>query len=98
MKKKGKRRHFSWFSIIFVGIIIYFGSILISQRVYLNQVADEQSAAETRLAAAKEENAKLLQERANLNDLSYIEKIAREELGMTRQGELPYSTGRKDAK
>lgn len=98
MKNKGKRRHFSWFSIILLGIIIYFGSILVSQRVYLNQVADEQSAAEQRLAAAKEENAKLLQEKDNLNDLSYIEKIAREELGMTRQGELPYSTGRKDEK
>ena len=29
----------------------------------------------------------------NLNKMDYIEKLAREELGMTRQGELPYSPG-----
>lgn len=98
MKRKKGHRHFSWFSIILIGIILYFGSILVSQRMYLNQVADEQAAAETRLAAAREENAQLQQEKENLSNLSYIEKIAREELGMTRQGELPYSTGRKDAK
>ena len=27
-------------------------------------------------------------------DKPYIEKIAREELGMTRRGELPYSSGK----
>ena len=33
--------------------------------------------------------------KANLQDLSYVEKIAREELGMTRQGELPYTEAGK---
>ena len=32
---------------------------------------------------------------AALSDSAYIEKIAREELGMTRHGELPYTTARK---
>ena len=33
------------------------------------------------------------QEWENLNRMDYIEKLAREELGMTREGELPYSPG-----
>ena len=28
-----------------------------------------------------------------MNRMDYIEKLAREELGMTREGELPYSPG-----
>ena len=33
------------------------------------------------------------EEARQLNELNYIEKVAREELGMTRAGELPYSAG-----
>ena len=37
---------------------------------------------------------RLVKEKDDLNRLDYIEKIAREELGMTRRGELPYSSGK----
>ena len=49
----------------------------------------------SRLAAARQKNEALRQEKENLNEPGYIEKTAREELGMTRHGELPYSAGRK---
>ena len=93
--KKPARRRFNWFVLLMGGVIIYFSSILVSQQVYLHQVAEDQAAAEARLAAAKQENESLRQEKENLNKLEYIEKTAREELGMTRHGELPYSTGHK---
>jgi cell division protein DivIC len=93
--KKPARRRFNWFMLLMGGVIIYFSSILVSQQVYLHQVSEDQAAAEARLAAAKQENDALLQEKENLNKPEYIEKTAREELGMTRHGELPYSTGRK---
>lgn len=83
------------FAIVMAGVTIYFCIILISQQVYRSQVSDEQAEAEARLAAAQKENATLRAEKEQLGDLVYIEKIAREELGMTRRGELPYSTGRK---
>ena len=57
--------------------------------MHLQQIAEDQAVADARLAAAQAENEALKQEKANLQDLSYVEKIAREELGMTRQGELP---------
>ncbi len=63
--------------------------------MYLSQARTDQAAAEARLKAAQEENAALRAEQENLGRLDYVEKLAREELGMTRQGELPYSTGRK---
>ena len=93
--KRPERRRFNWFVLLMGGVIIYFSSILISQQVYLRQVAEDQITAEARLAAARQENEALRQEKENLNEPGYIEKTAREELGMTRHGELPYSTGRK---
>jgi cell division protein DivIC len=95
MKARRERRGVNWFALIMLAIIVYFSSILISQQVYLSQAADDYAAAKARLEAAQKENAALKEETKQLNELGYIEKIAREELGMTRAGELPYSTGHK---
>lgn len=91
--RRPKKRRFSWFFLVLILVIAYFSSIMISQQMYLSQVSEDQEAAEQRLAAARQENEALRQERENLNRMDYIEKLAREELGMTRHGELPYSPG-----
>ncbi|WP_369684333.1 septum formation initiator family protein [Selenomonas ruminantium] len=90
-----KKREINWFALIMLAVIVYFSSILISQQVYLSQAADDYASAKARLEAAEKENAALKEEARQLNELSYIEKVAREELGMTREGELPYSVGHK---
>ena len=90
-----KKREINWFALIMLAVIVYFSSILISQQVYLSQAADNYASAKARLEAAEKENAALKEEARQLNELSYIEKVAREELGMTRAGELPYSVGHK---
>ncbi len=95
MKARKKQRGVNWFALIMLAIIVYFSSILISQQVYLSQAADDYAAAKARLEAAQQENVVLKEEARQLNELGYIEKVAREELGMTRAGELPYSTGHK---
>ncbi len=95
MKARRERRGINWFALIMLAIIVYFSSILISQQVYLSQAADDYAVAKARLEAAQKENEALKEETRQLNELGYIEKIAREELGMTRAGELPYSTGHK---
>lgn len=95
MKTRREKRGVNWFALVMLAIIIYFSSILISQQVYLSQAADDYASAKARLEAAQQENAVLREEAQHLNELGYIEKIAREELGMTRAGELPYSTGHK---
>jgi len=95
MMKAEKQRGINWFALIMLAIIVYFSSILISQQVYLSQAADDYASAKSRLEAAEKENAALKEEARQLNELNYIEKVAREELGMTRAGELPYSVGHK---
>lgn len=91
MQKPKKRRGISWFAPIVLLAVIYFVSVVISQQSYLNQIDRDQVATEQRLQAAKEEHARLTEEREALNDPHYIEKVAREELGMTKRGELPYA-------
>lgn len=93
-REKWKKSWFSWFNFLLIAIIVYFSSILISQQIYLSQVNEDQAAAEARLAAAQEEHDKLVKEKDDLSRLDYIEKIAREQLGMTRRGELPYNPGK----
>ena len=95
MEGRKRKRRFDFFVPLMANIIGYFAFVLVSQQVHLGQLAENQAAAEARLSAAQEENEALKQEKAALSDPAYIEKIAREELGMTRHGELPYTTARK---
>ena len=98
MEKKAYRkngRRLDWFVVLMVGIVGYFSYMMVSQHFYLNSVNQDYDAAQHRLQSAQQENDALQQEKAQLNDPAYIEKIAREELGMTRQGEMPYIYSRK---
>ncbi len=95
MEGRKRKRRFDFFVPLMAIIIGYFAFVLVSQQVHLGQLAENQAAAEARLSAAQEENEALKQEKAALSDPAYIEKIAREELGMTRHAELPYTTARK---
>ncbi|HJF84889.1 septum formation initiator family protein [Megamonas hypermegale] len=74
----------------FVLIIAYLGFIIVKQEVYMTELNQETVVTQSRLDKAKQINDKLKQEKANLEKRDYIEKVAREELGMTKPGEVPY--------
>ena len=57
-------------------------------------MASDYEATRIRLEEARARNAELKKERDSLSDAAYIEKVARESLGMTRQGEVPYISAR----
>ena len=80
----------------FVITIGYLGFIIIKQEVYLSQVEEQTIIAEERLNKAKQINEELSREKDNLNKLEYVEKVAREELGMTKSGEVPYISEEKE--
>jgi cell division protein FtsL len=87
----GKRRRFNIFFLVLVVIFLYFSGILVNQQIHLHQVDAAQEEAGQRLARAQQEHDALIEEKNSLEDPAYIEKIAREELGMTRHGEIPYA-------
>lgn len=95
MVQRRNARRPRWFVITVLLILGYFGSMIVSQGLYLSHVHEDQRLASDRLAAAQAENDRLRAEKERLGELPYIEKLAREELGMTGAGELPYAPGKR---
>ena len=95
MAQRRNARRPRWFVITVLLILGYFGSMIVSQGLYLSHVHEDQRLASDRLATAQAENDRLRAEKERLGELPYIEKLAREELGMTGAGELPYAPGKR---
>ncbi|MBR1728659.1 MAG: septum formation initiator family protein [Selenomonadaceae bacterium] len=85
-----KRKGFNWFALIMFAVVAYFVTILVSQQVHLSHVSESQHMADKRLEAAKKENDRLKKQYEELQDVENIERIAREDLGLAKKGELPY--------
>jgi len=92
---KNKTGHSNWFVIVMFLLAVWFSYKFVEQQTVLNDVSYHQSMAQVRLSEAQERNKALRVERDSLNDGAYIEKVAREDLGMTRQGEMPYISARR---
>lgn len=89
-----KRNGFNWFALIMFVVLAYFGTVLLSQQLHLSHVNENQRIADRRLAAAQAENDKLRKQYEELQNLDNIERLAREDLGLAREGELPYQPAR----
>ncbi len=90
-----KRKGFNWFALLMFAMIAYFSTVLISQQVHLAHVSESQRIADKRLEKAKATNEKLRKELAALQDINNIEKLAREDLGLAKEGEMPYQATRQ---
>ena len=89
-----KRNGFNWFALVMFAMIAYFSTVLISQQVHLAHVNESQRIADKRLERAKATNEKLRKELAALQDINNIERLAREDLGLAKEGEMPYQSTR----
>lgn len=90
-----RERRFNWFLLLLAVIGGWFSYTFITQQIQLNAMARDQEATRIRLEAAQARNEALKKEQAALYDAAYIEKVARETLGMTRHGEVPYISSRQ---
>ena len=94
-----KEQQGGWQPSIFVLLVtawlIGFGYTFYTQQTHLNEVADDRAEAVAKLEEARARNEALKEERDGLSKPEYIEKVAREELGMTRYGEMPYIAAKK---
>lgn len=95
-KKHEARGHrLDWFVLLIICIVGYFSYTVLAQQMHLNEVDRDYEAATQRLQAAQQANETLKAQKMELEDPVYVEKVAREELGMTKQGELPYISAKK---
>lgn len=86
---KGKYR-IRWFRLSMLVIVGYCLYVLVGQQAELNAVNREADLARTRLQQLQQTNQALTEEKARLSTSAYIEKLAREELGLVKPGEVPY--------
>lgn len=94
-KYREPKKNIDWF-ILLVGVcFLYFSYNVIGMVLCYNDISRDYNIAKDRLESAKMVNQSLQEERKGLDDVKYIEKIAREELGMTKQGEMPYISTRR---
>ena len=79
-----------WFNLIAIVLSLYFMYLCIGQQSQLNAINNEADAVRVQLAQSQQMNTALKEERAALHDRKYVEKLAREELGLVKPGEFPY--------
>ncbi len=85
-----QRKGINWFFVLMFVVVAYFSTVLVSQQVHLSHVSESKRIADKRLEAAQEENTKLRKQLDELQDLNNIERLAREDLGLAKSGEMPY--------
>ena len=89
-----QRKGINWFFVLMFVVVAYFATVLISQQVHLSHVSESKRIADKRLEAAQAENEKLHKQLEELQDLNNIERLAREDLGLAKDGEMPYQPAR----
>ncbi len=84
-KKRFKLRHL--LASIFV---LYIVCILVSQQIAIKEASRKEEDIKSRIEQLKEENESIKTELERTKDEEYIEKLAREKLGMIKPGEIMF--------
>lgn len=88
--KKIARSGRRWSRLLILAIIAYSGFVCVNLWQEHHAIGRETGTIKVRLEQLQDQNQQLKQERDQLNNPAYVEKIAREELGMAKPGEVPY--------
>ena len=79
--------------IAIVGYCLY---VLVGQHTELNALNRDADATRIRLEQLKQSNQSLAEEKVRLSNPAYVEKVARDELGLVKPGEVPYIPAEKN--
>ncbi len=80
----------NWFRLCVVIIAIYTVCLCCMQHLQYREVNAAVGEARIRLENLQQVNAQMQQEKQNLSNPAYIEKVAREDWGLVKPGEVPY--------
>jgi cell division protein FtsB len=84
-----------WFRLFLIALSGYFIYLCVGQQSQLASIRRETQSTRMQLEQLQQANVTLNEERNALQDLKYVEKLAREELGLVKPGEIPYLPGNK---
>lgn len=90
--RRHKKFRIRWGKLLFAGFSLYILGLLAVQQLQFWRLEEQQLQVERRIEAAEARNATLQEEIRLLQNPDYVEKLAREELNLLRDGEIPYYT------
>jgi cell division protein FtsL len=79
-----------WFRVLILLTTSYFVYLAVGQQFELYTIHRETNALQERIAELEQSNKSLAEEKSRLSSPAYVEKIAREQLGLVKPGEVPY--------
>jgi len=82
-----KRKKSKLIPVIIVAIFAYFVYIAVNQQNIMDAKHKEMEAIQAKIEAERKLNEELKEQKKNVNSDEYIEKMAREKLGMVKSGE-----------
>jgi len=85
-----RKYQLNWFKILLIGMSSYVIYLCVNQQYQLNLIDRESEKMRVQLTELQQVNETLKGEQTALNDKAYVEKLAREELGLVKPGEIPY--------
>ncbi|MEN6413360.1 MAG: septum formation initiator family protein [Veillonellales bacterium] len=85
-----------WFRLTLLALVVYFIFLCVGQQSRLSAINSETRATRQQLEQLQQINDSLAEEREQLNNPAYIEKLAREELGLVKPGETPYIPAKRN--
>lgn len=95
-KQKGRIAPGRLLAVVLVGLfVLYFIYIMIWQQVMLSKKNKEIDALEEKISAATQQTEQLKEQLSSMEDPEYIERIAREKLGLVRPNERVFVDANK---
>lgn len=94
--QKSQKYRVKWFKLFLWVVGGYFIYLTIGQQSQLASIRHETQSTRAQLQQLQQTNAALNEERNALHDPKYVEKVAREELGLVKPGEIPYISTEKN--
>jgi len=73
-----------------IAIILYTVYVCVNQQLQYAAISREMEATKTQLEQLQQTNEAMGQEKQKLSTPAHVEKLAREELGLVKPGEIPY--------
>jgi cell division protein FtsB len=91
----GRKYRIKWFRLAITLTVGYCLYVLGGQQLELNNVNREAEATRSRVEQLKQLNKSYGEEKVRLSTPAYVERLARDELGLVKPGEVPYIPAEK---
>ncbi|MDT8902786.1 FtsB family cell division protein [Anaeroselena agilis] len=95
-QKRTVKYRIRWFRVTVLAVVGYCLYVLAGQQMEMNALNRETEATRIRMEQLRQANETLADEKKKLTTPAYVEKLAREELGLVKPGEVPYVPAEKN--